>query len=416
MRKDYFKILELLPNADESSIKRAYRALAKKYHPDLNKTAEAKEKFLEINEAYEFLIDAKNRSTINESTVGDWRQKEYENIEFRRMRDEMKEKARQYQRKRAEEKQLQFEMWQKSGFYDLYLLGIYLLKILIVIGPFVFLFNIFRFIVEFELVFLIINFILFLITGLFVFIIYKNLNFFFKKKRFYYSFSKLLQLFNERRVSLHKCFYCKSLMADSKSYRLELIRLKDIKLDFKGFRQQTVNYKNEIIEFEIPRSLKAFRIHVLCTVLKILWLVLSISIFRFDSFLWQILFGLIAGEIFTVLLLFVTRTKSNISYLYSWAMLIKLMVWMGVIVSLTNFDFKAFNIYTSDYIYLAMFSLLIFDSFLEQFMYSVLGKRFVKPFTKQPEKVEQAYNNGYKLYNDIPAFSVLYPLGKWFLG
>lgn len=416
MRKDYFKILGLLPNADESSIKRAYRALAKKYHPDINKAKEANEMFFEINEAYEFLIDAKNRSTINEPTVGDWRQKEYENVEFRRMRDEMKDKARQYQRKKADEKQRQFEMWQKSGIYDLSLVGVYLIKILIVIIPFVFLFNIFRFIFFFDFDFLIVNLILFLITGFAVFFIFMNLNFFFKKKTFYYSISKLLQLFNERKESTLHCFYCKALRADSKSYRLELIKLKDIKLDFKGFRQQTVNYKNETLEFEIPRSLKAFRIHVLCTVSKILWLVLSISILNFDSFLWKILFGLIAGEIFAVLLLIVTRTKSNVSYLYSWAMLIKLMVWMGVIVSLSYFELRPFNIYTSDYIYLAMFSLLIFDSFLEQFMYSVLGKRFVKPFTQQPENVMQAYDNGYKLYNDIPVFSVLYPLGKWFLG
>ena len=50
--KDYYSILGVGKDAGEDEIKSAYRRLAKKYHPDLNKTPEAAEKFKEINEAY----------------------------------------------------------------------------------------------------------------------------------------------------------------------------------------------------------------------------------------------------------------------------------------------------------------------------------------------------------------------------
>jgi curved DNA-binding protein len=56
---DYYKILELDKNASESDIKKAYRKLARKYHPDLNPNdANAKKKFQQINEANEVLSHA----------------------------------------------------------------------------------------------------------------------------------------------------------------------------------------------------------------------------------------------------------------------------------------------------------------------------------------------------------------------
>jgi len=62
-KRDYYEILGLDKNATDADIKKAYRKLAKKYHPDLNpgdKTAEAK--FKEVNEAYEVLSDPKKKA------------------------------------------------------------------------------------------------------------------------------------------------------------------------------------------------------------------------------------------------------------------------------------------------------------------------------------------------------------------
>ncbi len=64
--KDYYEILGVPKGADADEIKSAYRRLAKKYHPDLNKTEEAAEKFKEINEAYEVLGDDKKRANYDQ--------------------------------------------------------------------------------------------------------------------------------------------------------------------------------------------------------------------------------------------------------------------------------------------------------------------------------------------------------------
>lgn len=59
---DYYKLLELDKNADESAIKKAYRKLARKYHPDLNPNDKvANTKFQQINEANEVLSDPEKR-------------------------------------------------------------------------------------------------------------------------------------------------------------------------------------------------------------------------------------------------------------------------------------------------------------------------------------------------------------------
>ena len=58
--KDYYKILEVEENASEEDIKKSYRNLSKKYHPDLN--PEGGEKFKEIAEAYEHLGDKNKRA------------------------------------------------------------------------------------------------------------------------------------------------------------------------------------------------------------------------------------------------------------------------------------------------------------------------------------------------------------------
>lgn len=60
-RKEYYKIMGVSPDASEKDIKAAYRKLARKYHPDINKEADAEEKFKEMGEAYEVLRDPAKR-------------------------------------------------------------------------------------------------------------------------------------------------------------------------------------------------------------------------------------------------------------------------------------------------------------------------------------------------------------------
>lgn len=62
LAKDFYKILGVSKDADEDAITKAYRKLARKYHPDLNKTKEAEEKFKDVSEAYDVLKDKQMRA------------------------------------------------------------------------------------------------------------------------------------------------------------------------------------------------------------------------------------------------------------------------------------------------------------------------------------------------------------------
>ena len=66
-KRDYYEVLGLSKDADDASIKKAYRSLAKKYHPDMNPgDSEAEAKFKEVNEAYAVLSDSEKKAQYDQ--------------------------------------------------------------------------------------------------------------------------------------------------------------------------------------------------------------------------------------------------------------------------------------------------------------------------------------------------------------
>ena len=65
-KRDYYEVLGVEKNAADAEIKKAYRKLAAKYHPDVNSDPGAEEKFKEINEAYEVLSDADKKARYDQ--------------------------------------------------------------------------------------------------------------------------------------------------------------------------------------------------------------------------------------------------------------------------------------------------------------------------------------------------------------
>ncbi|MGI6166137.1 MAG: DnaJ domain-containing protein, partial [Limnochordia bacterium] len=65
-KRDYYEVLGVGRDATDNEIKQAFRKLARKYHPDVNKAPEAEEKFKEINEAYQVLSNADARAKYDQ--------------------------------------------------------------------------------------------------------------------------------------------------------------------------------------------------------------------------------------------------------------------------------------------------------------------------------------------------------------
>ncbi|MGE4170407.1 MAG: molecular chaperone DnaJ [Candidatus Margulisiibacteriota bacterium] len=71
MAEDLYKILEVERNASEADIKKAYRRLARQYHPDVNKEAGAEDKFKQVQKAYDILSDSQKKAQYDQFGVTD---------------------------------------------------------------------------------------------------------------------------------------------------------------------------------------------------------------------------------------------------------------------------------------------------------------------------------------------------------
>ena len=120
--RDYYKILGIPNNASKQEIRRAYRKLALRYHPDKNSNLGADERFLEISEAYEMLTSPQPKRRKGKSEA---QQRQQHEEEIKKARERAKENLR----KRYAEFKKQEEREQSKQ----YLIGIYIFACIVLL-------------------------------------------------------------------------------------------------------------------------------------------------------------------------------------------------------------------------------------------------------------------------------------------
>lgn len=89
VNKNYYKVLEIAKNATQAEIRKAYKRLSLKYHPDKNKSPNATEKFKEIGGAYAILSDKVKRQKFDrEETASENHSNTNEKQKYNRKKDE----------------------------------------------------------------------------------------------------------------------------------------------------------------------------------------------------------------------------------------------------------------------------------------------------------------------------------------
>jgi hypothetical protein len=416
--KDYFNILQIPENATPDEIRQAYRKLAKFYHPDVNKSAGAHEKFCEISEAYEFLIKhwfprsgAQYKKEFHQPFS------EFEQTDgYRQFQQEAQERARKHAKMRYEKFRKQHEAFQESGINDLVLLLTVCMRIFSLV-LFIFLFFtplVLAIIVHWSWILSILLMWPFA-TGIAWYYYDNRINYFIPGK-FYYTFRKIRKMYTDTFPTVEECYFCKGKMADSKPFKIELYKLKDIKLGSEGARQHNVNYISETYPLIIPRSHKAFIVHTVIAFSKIFCITGFMIFFNIHSIVWCAIAGFIAGGILSQLILAIFRTRSNTSYLFTISFFCRLLIWIFAITLASRFYLNPPDIVSTDSIQFVIVAIILFDSFLMQLINLILGKHSGAMLFRQYQPLKDKINEGYSIYNDIPVISVVYPLFRWITG
>lgn len=417
--KDYFAILHIPNGANRDEVQQAYRRLAKKYHPDVSQLPGAHEKFCEITEAYEYLMSHWHRFAGNQH-AGGFAHSHYDDFfrsdEYARFRQEVHDRARQQANMRYEKFRKQHEAFQESGLNDIALLFTIVMRLFsAALCLFLFLAPPVLAIVLHWSWILAAPFAWPFAIGI-AWYYFDNRIHYFVPGKLYYTPKRIWQMYTSDQPSVHSCHYCKGKQANSRPYKIELFRIKEIKFRMGGFRQQQVNYQNDTATIYVPRSRKAFRVHTICSLVKLLCILVFFFAMDISSHPWRAITGAFAGGLLAVIIQVVTRTRSHVSYLFTWGFIIRLTAWLTGIAFASRFSISPFNIVSTDYIYFAVIAIVVFDSLIMQLTGLLLGKSADKPFARQYSEVTLRMNEGYAAYNDIPVLSFVYPLFKWIFG
>ncbi len=393
--KDYYTVLEIDHDAGPVEIKQAYRKMAKIYHPDISDSPDAHERFIEITEAYEILMNRDLHAYYIHRVKTD---SEFMRAQWEQARREAQESARRYAKMKFEKFKQEQEAFKKSGWHDLILTFRYLGRILAfpLIGLFIALPLISKEVSEHPT-----GYVMFWLMALIlVFFILNNWKNYLRIDSYYYHLSDIGKVLKESsKKTAEECYYCPGHRAMIYPYKIFIFRIRSMQVQtFGALYGRKVGTNREIKTIRIPRSRKAFLIHALGSLLKIsVFLSCMIFMTRDPLARLSLPIGLILGGLASGVMLMITGTRSKVSYLLSYGMLIKFLVWILLIWFLGSYAFI----------------FLFFDPMLEALLRFISEDRLFIPLTRQYPSLYRLFCKRYQLYMELPVLSVISPLFRW---
>lgn len=412
MLENYYKILGVNPQADEKDVKKAFRKLALKYHPDKNPDPSSTVKFHEICEAYEVITSQIQKETV--VTAGQEEPEEeidpevYEEI-IREAREKAWERAKMKYDKLKAEKEF-FENNDVIIFFKY--LGNYLAIPLAIgmIGVPIYMAITESFVVFFATIF-------FWVVGFIILShIYTKRKTWFRPGKITTRWKDIVDFFRveKREDATERCNYSTNKKANSTPFRLMLFKVREVNLKNYGPFQHYVGYKRKYKEVIIPRSAKAYRFHFIMAFLKPVLLIGSILFLPFPSITWRVIGAILVTLTLTNLVYLAAHTRSKTSYLLNWFIIIKIFIWLAVIISQTTY-YPGLVFITREIIGLYLLLMLLFlDMFLDLILRAFpFYKRIYLPILPQPNIVAKLYKSGYQSFLDTPVWSTVYPFFRW---
>ena len=394
--KDYHKILGLQKDAGPDEIKRAYRQLAKKYHPDISKAFDAHDQFIKITEAYEILInrDLHEYYFQRETT----RDPGFMHAQYKKAREEARENAQRYARMKYEKFIREQEAFKKSGWHDLILTLRYVLRIMV--------FPIIVFLIIMPLVSEEVSqhpsgYVMFwLFATILIIFVVNNWKKYLKIDDYYYHLDDIRVLIRESgKESDKECFYCPGQKAIAYPHKISLFRIKNIQLkSYGGLYGRSAGVNRSMKTIAIPRSKKAFIMHAASSLIKIAMLVLSMLFIQSKQLVnLSIPAAVIAGSAVSWGFLRVFGTHPKVSYLLSYGMIIKIFIWVIIL-----YFFGTYALI-----------LLFFDPMVEAILRQISGDRLFIPLLKQHPSLDKLFRKRYQVYMELPVWSVINPFFRW---
>lgn len=410
MLEQYYKILEIKPDADEREIKKAYRRQALKFHPDINPDPSSTEKFQMICEAYEILL---SRELINTRVYAE--QEEEAEVSYEEIIREAREKAAARARMKYEKIKAEKEFFENNDVFVIFrYIGNYLavpLSLGLVFFPIVKAFQ-----EGLQMFFGL--FFFWIIGGVIISHIYS------KRKRWFHpgkidtTWKDVVNFFiiKIKDNPEGKCFYSKAKIANSTPFKFVLFKVREISFNSEGIFMHRVGYNRKYREIIVPRSSDANRVHFLLSFIKPLLFIAGLILIPIDSIPWRFIASFLMTFIISRLLLFTSGIYAKTSFLLTPFMLIKLGIWILIICTQTTL-YPGLVLFTTEILPLFFIIMLIFlDMFLDLILRIFpFYNRLYFPLLKQPPIVQKFFENGYQNYLEVPVWSTIYPLFRWLI-